>query len=191
MSENPYATPQSPLDAKPPEDTKEESIRREHVNHEASIQSIGDIYCIAGAITIIVGVGMLVNQLTRFDPYYLFWGILDLFLGAFQIKVGIGVRRFQTWSRIPACMYGVFYFVLLLTVNLPLALVIGLSLSTYVIAMIYGERGQTVFSDYYKQIIIDTPHIKCRTSILAWIMLVLIVGFFVFLAVMATIPRMR
>lgn len=189
MPENPYAPPQTPLDAKTP-DTEEEKVRKEYLYHEASIHSIGYIYCIAGFITIIVGVCLVLKQFMRFDPYILCWGLGSIVIGNFQIFVGIGVVRLQQWSRLPAGTYGVLYLFLLLIVDPRLSLIAGGAFTAYVIAIIFGEKGQMVFSEYYQQIIRETPHIKYRTSPIAWIMLFLVIGFILFLMGVSLVNRL-
>jgi len=37
-----------------------------------------------------------------------------------------------------------------------------------------SEKGKIVFSGEYRQAVLATPHLKCRTSLIAWIALALI-----------------
>ena len=47
---NPYAPPQAAVDYVAEATSEAESIRREHIKHEASIRSIGVLYYLSGGV---------------------------------------------------------------------------------------------------------------------------------------------
>ena len=52
---------------------------------------------------------------------------------------------------------------------------IGTLISAYFLYLLLSEKGSYVFSDAYKQVIAQTPHMRYKTSILTWIVVILLV----------------
>jgi peptidoglycan/LPS O-acetylase OafA/YrhL len=48
-----------------------------------------------------------------------------------------------------------------------------ISISLY---LLFSPMGELVFSDRYEEIIHGTPNIKCKTSIIVWIFLFILIG---------------
>ena len=46
-----------------------------------------------------------------------------------------------------------------------------------------SEKGQIVFSDEYRRVIEQTPHIVYKTSVVVWILLLALIGFGIVAAV--------
>ena len=156
---NPYApTAQA---ASPPNLSGPEAIRNEHLSHEASVQSIGILYLLGAVFLLIVGTIALVAGLTE-EPAALLSAAICLGLGIVQFLVGIGLRRLSPVSRIPG---------ILLSVIGLIAFPIGTIINGYILYLLLSKKGVMVFSDEYKSIIQQTPHIKYKTSIVVWIFL--------------------
>ena len=168
-----------------PAHTPAEGIRKANLSHEASVQSIGLLYYLGGAIVLCVGGLTLVRFFSASGgseraSAVVVSGFL-LALGAVQLWVGTGLRRLRKWARIPT---GVLSGIGLL--GFPL----GTLINAYVLYLVFSQKGKTVFSDEYQAVIQQTPHIKYRTSVVVWILfalLVLIIGVAIFAAVFA--PR--
>jgi len=151
--------------------TAAEAIRKEHISHEASVQSIGLLYYLGGGLVVCFGVITLVRLLATAGGLSERGaaGLVAVFLlglGAIQFWLGTGLRRLRKWARIPT---GILSGIGLL--GFPL----GTIINAYVLYLIFSRKGRTVFSDEYQQVIQQTPHIKYRTSIIVWILIGLVV----------------
>jgi len=139
-----------------------EQVRKEHIKHEASLKSVGILYFLTAAFLILAGALGLAQDASD----SLLVGLLLLLFGGAQIWVGIGLRGLKPWARIPT---GILSGIGLL--GFPL----GTLINGYILYLVFSEKGKTVFSEDYRRIIEQTPHIKYRTSIVVWILLGLLV----------------
>jgi hypothetical protein len=161
MSEsvNPYAAPTAPVDdvsASP----EKEAIRREHINHEASIKAVGFLYYLGGAMVTIGAVATLTQQESVA-------AVLLLVFGPAQLVAGWGVRALRPWGRVLGCV--------LSGIGL-LAFPIGTLINAYILYLFLSKKGRTIFAPEYQEVIEATPHVKYRTSIVVWIFLALLIG---------------
>lgn len=135
-----------------------EDIRKEHIKHEASVTSIGILYFLGGAGLTLMGIfGMFAGGAEA-----ILGSAVLMVLGIGQFWVGTGLRRLKKWARVPT---GILSGLGLL------AFPIGTLINAYVLYLIFCQKGKMVFSDEYRAVIEQTPHIKYRTSILVWIVL--------------------
>lgn len=147
--------------------TKAEEMRKNHIKHEASVKSIGVLYFIGGAIVFLAGMFTLVGSLAaKSRPESIGVAVLLIGLSVAQIWVGIGVRRLRPWARICA---GILSGIGLL--GFP----VGTIINGYILYLVFSEKGKTVFSPEYQEVIRPTPHIKYKTSIVVWIVLGILV----------------
>lgn len=177
MTENPYEAPQT-FDAPPAQASDAEVVRREHLNTEASIKSVGILYFLGGCALLVGGISTLGN-LGEMD------GVaslgeqaavgLILAMGIAQFIVGFAVRKLKPWSRI-----GVGILSGIGLIGFP----VGTLISGYILFLVFGKKGKMVFSEPYKEIIAATPHVKYKTSKVVWIILGIIVALVV-LAIVA------
>ncbi|HEX5221151.1 MAG TPA: DUF4339 domain-containing protein [Verrucomicrobiae bacterium] len=147
-----------------------EQIRKDHIKHEASVKSVGFLYFLAAAFLLLAGTG---GVLTGDGPSIAVGLVLACF-GILQIWVGIGLRQLKSWARIPTAV--------LSGIGL-LGFPLGTIINGYILYLVLCQKGRTVFSDEYKRVIEQTPHIKYKTSIIVWIFLGLLLvliglGFF-------------
>ena len=173
MTENPYAPPQAPLGCIVPQ-TEEEKIRRYYLNREAAVQSIGFFYCLVAIFAIVLGVISTICLLEDLDVASLAIAVLILGGGRFLFFVGQGIRLLQPWSRLPAI--GIFLIVpsLFLAYGIYPGAAVAAVLIAYIILMLYGKKGNMVFSEDYRKIIIATRHIKYRKTIRGWVLIFLL-----------------
>lgn len=147
-----------------------EEIRKEHIKHEASVTSIGILYYLGGAAMTVMGIfGMFAGGAEA-----ILTSAFLLALGIGQFWVGTGLRRLKKWARIPT---GILSGIGLL------AFPIGTLINAYILYLIFSQKGKMVFSDEYRAVIEQTPHIKYRTSIIVWIvlgLLLLLIAFGIF-----------
>jgi hypothetical protein len=84
------------------------------------------------------------------------------------------VRRLKPWARIGS---GILSGIGLL--GFP----IGTIINGYILYLLFSKKGSMVFSDEYKRVIQQTPHIKYRTSVIILVAL----GLLLFLMMLAMV----
>ncbi len=171
--------------------TDAEDIRNEHIKHEASVKSVGVLYLIGAAFAIfgggMIAVGALLGSGQPGAPDAVAMtaglGVGLLAFGGLYLAVGLALRRLKPWSRIVA---GIFSGIGLL--GFP----VGTLINAYILYLLFSRKGGTVFSEDYKAVIAQTPHVKYRTSIVVWIflgLLLLLIGFAIVAAVFRPGPQ--
>jgi hypothetical protein len=180
---NPYEAPQSMQAARPAqEDPSEfERIRKQHLNHEASLQGIGSLYCL-GAGLLIAGAALgLIGSAV--EEHYDQAGIMALFvaLGVLQGWIGLGLRRLRPNVKVAAGIVS--------AIGL-LAFPMGTLINGYILYLLFSQKGTYILSPGYQEIIAATPHIRYRTSIIVWIFLGLLV-FVIGLGILGAILNSR
>jgi hypothetical protein len=142
----------------------QETIRKNHIDHESSVRSIGILYYLNAILQIIPVTLCIVLPIVHPPLVKVFACIILISLGVFQFFVGCGLRALRKWSRIPT--------IILSGIGL-LAFPLGTLVSAYFLYLVVCQKGKTVFSDEYKSVIKATPYIRDKISIVAWIFLVL------------------
>ena len=162
-SPNPYAPTAQP-GARPGtvNPNEFEAYRHEHLSHEASVQSIGCLYYLGAVLVVLMGVGYAFLGASSKDPnipgpMFLVMGLGMIAMGFAQGFVGYGLRRLLPWARIGGIVLSVIGL---------LGIPIGTIISAYVLYLLVSNKGEIVFSDRYKHVISQTPHIQYRTSII-------------------------
>jgi hypothetical protein len=188
MSDNPY---QAPAVMEVAAETGAEEIRTRHIKHEASIKAVGFLYLIGGVILAfsLIGLGAsfarLSSQIGGDGGSGALGGLgaqemlmmgLFLVMGVLQFVAGWGLRKLRSWAKIPAA--------LLAAVSL-LSIPIGTLIGIYILYLLFSEKGKTVLSPAYQDIIAQTPHIKYRTPKWIWILLLVVVLLIAGLAALA------
>jgi len=143
-----------------------DGIRNKHLKHEASVKSVGLLYLLGGTALFLIGIGTGVAYLARSELWAAIPGFLLVGMGVGQFWVGLGLRRLKPWTRIPT---GILSGIGL--IGFP----IGTLINGYILYLIFCKKGKMVFSDEYRDVIEQTPHIKYRTSIIVWIFLGLLI----------------
>lgn len=153
-----------------------EQIRRDHIKHEASIRSWGMLQILGGSLLLlgaVVGVAGLVASAPSAQQGQAVLGVgvvLSLVYGVFGavgLWSGLGLRRLRPSARIVAAIISGIGLI---------AFPIGTLINGYILYLLLSKKGKMVFSDEYKRIIAETPHVRHRTSVIAWIVLALFIA---------------
>lgn len=173
-SENPYASPLADISmsASPFAAEDVETVRQTYLKHEASVRSVGTLYYIGGAMLGFVALAMLIQTVTFSTMRSADVGML-LVLGLFYVGLavlsfilGAGLRRLDARVRIPT--------IVLSAIGL-LWVPIGTIINGYILYLLSCAKGKMVFSPYYHSVMAQTPHLKYRTSLLTWILLIFLI----------------
>ena len=167
---NPYAPPTARVSDVGDSPSEAESIRREHIKHEASIRSIGILYYLGGVVLILASAGLVVSLrapgevpnaglLLGVTVFYVVFGVFSFFLGH-------AVRQFKPWARIASTVMAVIGL---------LGFPIGTLINAYILYLLHSAKGKRIFAPDYPAIVAATPSVKYRTSIVVWVVLGLLV----------------
>jgi hypothetical protein len=201
---NPFEAPRASIGAGTVDlgtDAEAELIRRVHLGHEASVQSIGSLYYLgavgAAAGTIIfflMAAGVLGgagNTPEAGRVVGAIGGAVALALFALSAALGYGLTKLHTWAR-----WTVVVLISLQLLNnlrqlgmvamanpealgLPVVFMpvaFSFLISGYILYLLVSPKGGVVFSPAYKRVIAKTPHIKYKTSLILKVFLVLVLG---------------
>jgi hypothetical protein len=172
--ENPYQAPASAgeVSGLPPDSP--ESIRRAHLNHEASVRSIGNL-CYLGAILWSLGATFAISSLSNLQRQPDGWvsaaGLVGDFLVGLILPVamalllffgGRGLRKLTPWGRVVGIVIGVIGLA---------AIPVGTILGIYILYLLLSKKGKMVFSPAYKEVRAATPDVKYKTSMVVWVVL--------------------
>ena len=173
---NPYAAPAAQVEdvaANP----AAESIRREHINHEASIRAVGFLYYL-GAVA--VTVSGIVTLSGGGDAEAIGTAVVLIVIGVGQFFAGWGVRALTKWGRALGCLVSGLGLI---------AFPVGTLINAYILYLFLSKKGRTIFSPEYQDVIAATPHVKYKTSIIVWIFLALIGALILFAVVVPLFSR--
>ncbi len=166
MEINPYAAPQSQVLHVTPAD---EETRKQHINTEDTMKSVGALYYLGAFTVTIVGLGAIgasINSRRDGLAASLFIGAVVLALGIGQGMLAHGLTKLRSWARIPT--------IILSSIGL-LGFPVFTPINIYILVRISGEKGKFVFTPEYQRIIAATPHVKRETSMVAWVVLILLI----------------
>jgi hypothetical protein len=162
MNDNPYAAPQANVD---PVGTEDEAIRRAHLNIEASLKAVGNLYLLSGVLILFGAAGILLSSGPAAEYEGITIAALFLAIAIAQGIAGFGLRKLKRWARPIATVLSVIGLI-----GFP----IGTMISGYVMYLLWSRKGRTVLQPEYQDVINATPHVKYKTSIVVWILLGLI-----------------
>lgn len=148
-----------------------ELIRQTNIQHESAIKSIGIIYVVNGLVSVFLSpfVTPPVGLIEQSIAVHIGWFLLGV--SVVSIVTGFGLRNLKSWARLIAVVFSVIGL---------LAIPVGTLISGYFLYLLLSKKGSTVFSEPYKEIIRQTPHIKYETSIILWILLFTLLALIVF-----------
>ena len=170
MSDNPYLAPTVTDVAAV---SSAEEIRTQHLKHEASIKSVGFLYVLGGAIGTLAFIAVLAPAIiggmggatAPGAPELAIFAVLFV-ISLAQLFVGVGLRKLRSWAKIPGAIIA--------GISL-LSIPIGTLIGAYIMYLLLSQKGGTVLSAAYQDIILQTPHIKYRTPLWIWILLLVVV----------------
>ncbi|MBL8829065.1 MAG: hypothetical protein JNM18_18935 [Planctomycetaceae bacterium] len=169
---NPYAAPETPVVpfVVPSQISDAESIRRKFLNHEMNIKSCGTLYLLGGILLMVSMFFLLVGFISRTNsglgPGEMIAFLPLLGMVGLALAVGWGLQKLRPWVKVPAAILAV-----LNLLNIPIGTLLGVA----VLYFVFSAKGTYCFSPEYQEIIRQTPHVKLKTSWLAWLALGLIV----------------
>jgi len=168
VAANPYAPPKARVEDIVQASSEAETIRREHIKHEASIRSIGVLYYLSSGVLLLAALGSVVGgSISGLSPELnVILGGVYLVFGVLMIFVGRGIRTLRPWAR--GVSIGLSGLGLL---GFPA----GTLINGYILYLLLSKKGQRIFAPDYPDIVAATPEVKYRTSILVWVVLVLLV----------------
>ena len=132
-----------------------ESVRREHLSHEASVRSIGLLFYMAAAIILVAVAPLIFAGHQTTVPARIGASLLLLAFVPLYVWIGMGLRRLDPRVRLGAT--------LLAAIGL-LSIPIGTLINGYILYLLHSARGKRVFSEEYRAVMAATPHIRYRTS---------------------------
>lgn len=141
-----------------------EDLRKKYLKHEASVKSIGTLYCLGSFILMAFAIASIFTDKGVIEKVLLvqfFGGV-----GVLQYFVGKGLKRLRGWAKIVS--------IVLSCIGL-LSIPIGTIINGYILYLLLSSKGKMVFSHEYQQVIEATPNIKYKTSLLVLIILALII----------------
>lgn len=148
-----------------------EETRKQYLKHEASVKSVGILYYLGGVGLLLIGLFGFAAAGSRSREIEILPGLFLIALAVGQFWTGTGLRRLKPWARIPT---GIFSGIGL--IGFP----VGTLINGYILYLIFSRKGKMVFSEEYRAVIQQTPHIKYRTSIVLWIVLGLLLALILF-----------
>lgn len=164
---NPYAAPKAEVIT---QDTEAEVIRRKHINHEASIKSVG---CLYGVVAIAMVIILVTIGSSLVDESL--WAVgLVLGLGLLAAALARGLRNLRRWAGVLAAVWSGILIILGIP-DLPESS-IQMIISVYILWLMVSPKGLFVTSLDYQIVIAQTPHVKRRTSVLVWVLLILLLA---------------
>ena len=166
---NPYAPPKAQVEDVEPFAGEADAIRREHIQREAAIRSIGTLYYLGGGVLLFAAVAVLVGVGGRPLKGGLPVAVLSVICLAFGlgfIFLARGIRSLRPWARITAIVLAI------LGLLRPPA---GTLINVYILYLLFSEKGRRIFESDYPEIIAATPDVKSRTSIVVWVFLGILV----------------
>ena len=145
-----------------------EQIRRVHLSHEASVQSVGSLYYFASVVTPIAGLRPFIAGVSPEQQHWI--GLaLFLILGLVYFQLGRWFRSLNPKGRLPGTVLSIIGL---------LAFPVGTLINAYILYLIHSAKGRMVFSPEYRAVIEATPHIQYRLSKVAWVAIGLLILFF-------------
>ena len=164
---NPYAAPKAEALTRISE---AETIRRQHIGQESSIKTLGCLYLLGGFL-ILPGIVLSLAQSnwrggTSSD---VLWHMAFISVGVAAIVIGFGLRRLKKWASIMAITLG-FFLCAIYLFDLPSS-TMGLIIQSAIILTLVSAKARKVVSAEYQQVIAETPHVRQRTSVAAWVLL--------------------
>lgn len=179
--DNPFAAPltqspaMAPVGAYGGPSADAEAMRRKYIKHEASIRSVGILYYLGTIILGLASIPMLYMALTGEGgpafgsserAFITGMGVAYVILAVISYFLARGLRALQPGVRIPV---GIFAAIGLLQIP------IGTLINGYILYLVFSSKGKVVFSDQYRDVVRRTPHIKYKTSLVTWIVLIIFI----------------
>ena len=160
-AEDPYAAPTARVED--PYSSDAEAVRREHINHETSLRSVGYLYWLGALMVLVMGVMMFSQAGSVRDPAFMAgMGTFFIIMALVSVVIGWGYRALMPWVR----WVGGFFSVIGL-----LQIPFGTLINGYILYLMFSAKGARIFSPDYASIVAQTPHVKYQRGVFGWIVL--------------------
>lgn len=151
---------------------QKEQIRRDYISHEASVRAVTTLFlfgaCGSAIIAVAGGFGdKLWGGVPGDDSGAEILALVSFFgsLALLNLWVAVSLCRLHRSGRTVA--------VALAGLGL-LMLPFGTIASAYILWLLLSRKGRMVFSDDYRKVINDTPHVSAQTAIVVRVLLLLL-----------------
>lgn len=166
---NPYASPTVEID--PAEGrTETENIRHAHLAREKSIDSISSLSLITALFGALGLIGITIAALQSTNATE----VLDFLTTFLILAVLVGVHAWTGYELSHYTQRGRILAIVLSALWL-LWIPVGTMLGLYFLFILLNGKGKMVCSPEYQKIRLSTPHIKYRTSGVAWSILLIFI----------------
>lgn len=160
---NPYAAPQSNV---LPAASTEETVRREHIDTEATLKTVGVLHYLGAFVLVIAAASSFTRANPGLSGEDLLVGVVMFVFGIGLAITGYGLRRLRGWTRIPTILFS--------CVGL-LGFPMGTLINAIILLRVAGKKGGFVLTPEYQRIIAATPHVKRKTSIVTLLLLAIFI----------------
>jgi hypothetical protein len=186
MSENVYAAPDALALHESEVDHRDAAVvRREHLNTEATIRSLGRLYLIGGGASALIGLWLAVVGLLEIGrgawsdtAASVFIGMGWGLFGALQLWIGIGLRRLRPNVRVPACIISGIGM---------LGFPMGTLINGYFLYILRSAKGRRVLDGEYSAVMEATPDIRYRTPRIVWVLFAFVLLLFAFVLLLVVL----
>ena len=149
------------------------SVRRNLISHESAIKGFGLLYAIGAGFYIFIAVAATIFGLFVFASFpkdagpaigtmMLIYAAVYFTIGTLVGLVSTGLYKLSDVGKIGGSIFSVLGLC---------AVPIGTLLGAYMLYLMFSEKGNYIFSQRYRSIVKQTPHIKCHTPVFVWIIL--------------------
>lgn len=166
MEPNPYLPPAAASAPAEVSQSSDELIRRQCINRESTIRTLGALYILGGILGLIGSASLLASSSPASD------GASQATLGALYLGIsvvglvgGLGLRRLKPWARILGTVQACLGL---------LAFPVGTLINALILSAFWTNPSKTIFSEDYKRIIAATPQVKVKTSKVTVVILVVL-----------------
>ncbi len=121
-------------------------------------------YLGAFALVLVGGIGLF-GALVKGEAASVLLSAFFLAIGVTQGVAAYGLRRLQSWARVPT--------IILSSIGL-LGFPLGTLINLYILVKVAGKQGKFILTPEYQRIVAATPHVKRKTSLFVKILLVLL-----------------
>lgn len=129
------------------------------------LKTIGVLFILGGALTLIGGVLPLMNLKEGAEAFGVSLFLIGISL--LYLFTGFGLRKLKRGARIPA--------VIICAIGL-LGFPFGTLISAYFLYILCNRKAGRILTPAYQEIIAQTPHVKQKTSIFLWVLLAVLLG---------------
>lgn len=174
---NPYAPPKHD-GAAATGDPALEAIRREHLNAEANVKTIGSLMYLGAVASMINGVTSM--EVSPID------GLVTVVLGGAMGVGGYWLHRLDARGRMTYTVVTALGMARTLFFGQLMSAGAGVVLAAFawpllLLAIVWGQKASTVMTPHYRDVVIPaTPHVKRKTSVLVIVLGVLLLALVAF-----------